>query len=154
MRVVSTMTFGQEIALTFKERGWLPAILLVVGLALVIADIFTANLGKIGVPGGIVLIIAIVLRTHKHGAGNPVLQLFTMLCVCIVVIGIAVLVCVIGVKKGWIPRTVGESRSHIQAHEQSLSESQPITTPSAELSVVPTDDTEANAGDDDSSIQQ
>ncbi len=140
MRVVSTMTFWQEIALTFKEIGWLPAILLVAGLVLVIVDMYTANLGKIGVPGAILAVIAIVLRMHKHGAGNPVIQLFTMLCVCIICIGIAIVVMVICTKKGWIPKVVGEKKQSpkVQVGEASVGQA-PTDNSSAEREVITTD---------------
>ena len=46
------MTFWQEVALVFTEIGWIPAICLILGMILIIVEIFQPGFGFFGIAGG------------------------------------------------------------------------------------------------------
>ncbi len=99
------MTFWQEFVYTFSDIGWLPAILLVLGLIFVIVELFVPGYGFFGITGGILVIAALIIRAYNNGGGNPVIQAFVLLGVSILVLSIAAIVLLILVKKGVFSRT-------------------------------------------------
>ena len=99
------MTFWQEFAYTFSDIGWLPAILLVLGLIFVIVELFVPGYGFFGISGGILVIAALIIRSYNNGGGNPVIQAFVLLGVAVLVVGIAAIILLILVKKGVFSRT-------------------------------------------------
>ena len=68
------MTFWQEFVYTFSDIGWLPAILLVLGLIFVIVELFVPGYGFFGITGGILVIAALIIRAYNNGGGNPVID--------------------------------------------------------------------------------
>ena len=99
------MTFWQEVALVFTEIGWAPAICLILGMILLIVEIFQPGFGFFGIAGGILVVIGIILRIYDSGGGNPIIQFFVLLAVVLGVLALAVVIMMIALKKGWLART-------------------------------------------------
>lgn len=99
------MTFWQEFALVFTEMGVLPAICLIIGLGLVITEMFIPGFGVAGISGTILLIVGIVLRVVNAGEGNPVIQFFVLLILVLAVLAIGFLIMLKSVKSGLLSRT-------------------------------------------------
>jgi membrane-bound ClpP family serine protease len=94
-----------EIVILFQEMGWFPAVCLVLGLIMVIIEIFNPGFGFFGIFGVILLIIGIVVRVAESGTGNPLVQFLVLLLMIIGVIGVAFIVMVRSAKKGWLSRS-------------------------------------------------
>ena len=75
------MTFWQEVALVFTEIGWIPAICLILGMILIIVEIFQPGFGFFGIAGGILVVIGIIVRIYNSGGGNPIIQFFVLLAI-------------------------------------------------------------------------
>ena len=99
------MTFWQEVALVFTEIGWAPAICLILGMILLIVEIFQPGFGFFGIAGGILVVIGIILRIYDSGGGNPIIQFFVLLAVVLGVLALAAVIMMIALKKGWLART-------------------------------------------------
>lgn len=129
MGVISQLTFWQEVVLTFKEIGWLPAILIVAGLVLVVVEMYKPSKGILGVVGSVLVVIGFAVRMHKHGVGNQYIQLVAMASVVVVVLLIALVVLVICLKKGWISREISgeKSKSKMTVREQEPQSVEDIT---------------------------
>lgn len=105
------MTFWQEFALIFTEMGVLPAICIIVGLALVVTEMFIPGFGFPGISGTILLIAGIVIRVVNAGKGNPVIQFFVLLTIILLLLGIAFIIMLESVKRGWLSKTSIVERS-------------------------------------------
>ncbi len=99
------MTFWQEVALVFTEIGWIPAICLILGMILIIVEIFQPGFGFFGIAGGILVVIGIIVRIYNSGGGNPIIQFFVLLAIVLGVLALAAVIMMIALKKGWLART-------------------------------------------------
>lgn len=99
------MTFWEEVALVFSDIGWGPAICLILGMILIIVEIFQPGFGFFGITGGILVVVGIIVRIYKNGGGNPIIQFFVLLAVVLGVLAVAAVVMMIALKKGWLART-------------------------------------------------
>ena len=86
------MTFWQEVALVFTEIGWIPAICLILGMILIIVEIFQPGFGFFGIAGGILVVIGIIVRIYNSGGGNPIIQFFVLLAIVLGVLALAAVI--------------------------------------------------------------
>lgn len=99
------MTFWEEVALVFTEIGWVPAICLILGMILIIVEIFEPGFGFFGIAGGILVVVGIIVRIYNSGGGNPIIQFFVLLAIVLGVLSVAAVVMMVALKKGWLART-------------------------------------------------
>ncbi|MEG2085220.1 MAG: NfeD family protein [Clostridia bacterium] len=99
------MTFWQEIVLAFSEIGIIPAICIILGLILVIIEIFQPGFGFCGITGGILIFVGLGIRVANSGEGNPITQFFILLGVCLIVLLFAFGIMIFSLKRGWLSRT-------------------------------------------------
>ena len=99
------MTFWQEFALVFTGMGVIPAICLIIGIGLVITEMFIPGFGVCGISGTILIIAGIAIRVAYAGEGNPVIQFFVLLFLVLAALGIGFMIMLRSVKKGLLSRT-------------------------------------------------
>lgn len=97
------MTFWEEVALVFSDIGWVPAICLILGMILIIVEIFQPGFGFFGITGGILVVVGIIVRIYNNGGGNPIIQFFVLLAVVLGVLAVAAVVMMIALKKAGSP---------------------------------------------------
>lgn len=99
------LTFWQELQISFGEIGIVPAILLILGTILIIVEIFQPGFGFFGITGIILVTLGIAVRLFTSKQGNPLIQFFVMVLCVAIVVGIALIIMVYSMKKGWLSRT-------------------------------------------------
>lgn len=114
------LTFWEEFTLVFQEIGWVPAIMLLLGMIFVIIEIFQPGFGFFGISGTILIIIGISVRMYYSGAGNPIIQMVVLIGLVAVVLTTAFLIMVWSMKKGWLSRTSFVSKGKAVSEEQTL----------------------------------
>lgn len=102
-----------EFAVIFTQMGWLPAILLIVGLVMTIIEVFIPGFGFFGITGSISLIVGVIVRICN---GLNVVQSIILVLMLIGVLWLALIVMVISAKYGFLSRTgLFETRSSLPA---------------------------------------
>lgn len=105
------LTFLQELQIAFGGIGVIPAILLLLGTIFIIIEIFQPGFGFFGISGIVLVIVAIAIRLYRSDEGNPIIQLFAMLFLVAVVVGIALIIMVHSMHKGKLSRTAFVQKS-------------------------------------------
>jgi membrane-bound serine protease (ClpP class) len=95
----------EQFVLLFQEMGIVPAICLLVGLILLIIEIFQPGFGVFGGLGCLLTIIGIVIRVADSGTANPFALLFIMLLLISLVVVAAFLIMIRSARSGWLKRT-------------------------------------------------
>lgn len=91
-----------EFAVIFTQMGWLPAILLIVGLVMLLIEIFIAGFGFFGITGSISLVAGVIVRICN---GLNFAQSLTLILLIIGVFCLAILLMVISAKYGLLSRS-------------------------------------------------
>lgn len=100
------MDFFIQIGLLFTNMTWPVIVCLIVGIVLVLIEIFQPGFGAFGTVGLLLLVLAIVLRSIFHQDEDNVLaQIFIMLFFLSIVIIVAFIIMVKSSKMGWLSRT-------------------------------------------------
>lgn len=98
------MSFGQEFVTLFKNMPIASIICLIIGIVLIIIEIFQPGFGIFGILGGALSIVGIVLRVLV-GDGNVFAQIFILLFFDVIIILIAFFAMLLTAKKGWLNRS-------------------------------------------------
>ena len=91
-----------EFAVIFTQMGWLPALLLILGLTLLIVEFFMPRFGFFGVTGFLNLIAGVVVRICN---GLDVTQSLVLILIVIAVLWLGLMVVVISAKYGFLNRS-------------------------------------------------
>lgn len=110
------MSFFNEVAILFQGMSWLAWLLIVLGLALVITELFRPCFGIFGTVGGLLIVLAVLLRISK-GDGNIYAQIFTIAFIVSIVIIVAFIVLIMTAKRGWVLRSPLLEKSKEQEKE-------------------------------------
>lgn len=100
-----SITIWQEFEYLFAEMGIAAAICLLLGIVLVIIEIFMPGFGFFGISGIVLLLVGMILRVIEGGSGSPLLQLFLLILITGIILIIAFAIMAYSAKKGWLSRT-------------------------------------------------
>lgn len=96
------MVFFQQFGLLFANMEWFVIVCLCVGLAALLIEIFDPGMGIFGIIGGILLIMAIILRAIFHQPeDNVLMQSFQLILLLFLFIALAFTLFIVGHKKKW-----------------------------------------------------
>lgn len=100
------MDFFIQFGLLFANITWPVLVCLIVGLALILIEIFQPGFGVFGIIGLILLIASIVLRAiFRQPEDNVLAQVFIMILLMAVIILAGFCFMIYSSKKGWLSRT-------------------------------------------------
>ena len=100
-----------EFTAIFTEMSWLPALLLIVGIVMLLIEIFVPGFGFFGVTGFISLVSGTIVRICN---GLNLAQSLTLILIIIGVFCLAIIIMVISAKYGLLSRSgLFETRSSI-----------------------------------------
>lgn len=100
------MEFFRQFGLLFSNMEWYIIVCLIVGLALLVIEIFQPGFGVFGVTGSVLLIAAIILRAIVHQPqDNVALQIFQLLSLIIIIAGCSFGFFVYATKKQWFKKS-------------------------------------------------
>lgn len=100
--VIFGVNFWDEFVRLFTEMGVAAGVCIVLGLILVIIEIFQPGFGVFGGLGTLLIITGIVIRMLQ---GGSLLMLFIMIFIVIVILLGAFMIMVRSMKYGWLSRT-------------------------------------------------
>lgn len=99
------MEFFRQFGLLFSNMEWYIIVCLIVGLALLIIEIFQPGFGVFGITGSVLLIASIILRAIVHQSEDNVpLQIFQLILLIIIIAGSSFGFFVYGTKKKWFKK--------------------------------------------------
>lgn len=100
------MEFFHQYGLLFSNMQWYVIVCLILGLVLLLVEIFQPGFGVFGIIGTVLLVAAVVLRAVFHAEEDSVLtQVFQLLLFEFVIVGGFFLLFVIANKKKWLKKT-------------------------------------------------
>jgi len=98
------MNIFQEIGILLSTMSSVTIVCLIVGLVLIIVEIFQPGFGIFGILGALLCVVAILIHISA-GNGNPLAQIFLLVFLICFFVTIAFLVMLSSAKKGWISRS-------------------------------------------------
>lgn len=98
------MSIFQEIGILFTTINTATIVCLIVGLILIMVEIFQPGFGIFGILGLLLCIAGIIIHVAA-GNGNPLAQIFLIIFIIAFVVTAAFLLMLASAKKGWISRS-------------------------------------------------
>lgn len=100
------MEFFYQFGLLFSNMQWYVAVCLVIGLALLLIEVFQPGFGMFGILGTVLLAVGTILRAIFHTPEDDVLvQVFQLIFLLAIIILIAFILFLIGNKRNWFKRS-------------------------------------------------
>lgn len=101
-----SMEFFVQFGLLFANMTWPVILCLILGIVLILVEIFQPGFGIFGTSGGILVVLAVILRAIYHTEGDDVLaQIFIMIFVVALFIIVGFCLMILTSKMGWLKRT-------------------------------------------------
>ena len=100
-----------EVATTFTEMGWIPAVLLCVGLVFIVVEVFVPGFGFFGITGSIAIVAGIIVRIVE---GLNLVQSLTLILMVLGFFIVAVMYMIFSAKYGVLGKSgLFETRSSL-----------------------------------------
>jgi len=100
------MGFFTQFGLLFSNMEWYVIVCMILGIVLLFIELFQPGFGIFGISGFVFIVASIVLRAvFRKPEDDALTQVFQMLLIYFIVIGIGVIVFIVAYKKKWLQKT-------------------------------------------------
>ena len=94
-----------ELVILFAAMDWITIVLLCVGMAMVIVEMFIPGFGFFGIAGIICLVLGMIMQAVNTKSGNPLAQFLLLLLLIVLILGTVFGVFAVLVHKGKFKRS-------------------------------------------------